>query len=462
MPTSIERQISETIGRSSQALVVLRKDWSVDAVASALALTRLIERSGKKVDMVADGFVPTRRIGFLPNTDRIAPEIRQARQFVISLDLSRAKVDELTYHLEGDRLNFRLTAKEGQFNERDVTARTAEFSYDLVVTVGAPDLGSLGRTFSDNADLFYRVPLVNIDRDPGNENYGGINFVDITAASCSELVHRLYASPDNDMTHDEDTATMLLGGLIDATRSFRSPHVTPRTLNTASELVAAGGRREEIVRHLYKTRSVSTLRLWGRTLARLKYDPETRLVWSLLLRQDFVHAGSTPESLPDVMDELMVNTPDAEIAGLIYEQDARDGEPAGICALITSERQSDVLGLVPDLKPEGNRRLARICFPGKTLQEAERLVLASLRQSVGKPKPRTETGNELPNDTTANVGGTKTDRPKSADTTDGSSRTETNRPDLLKELTAVLRPENLKAIDGSKSEATPRQPSTQR
>ncbi|OIO51488.1 MAG: hypothetical protein AUJ19_04340 [Parcubacteria group bacterium CG1_02_58_44] len=394
MSLTIEKQISESIGRSSQALVSFRKDWNVDTVGSALALAHLLEAAGKKVDVVADGFAATKRIGFLTGTDRITSELKQLRQFVISLDLSHAKVDELTYHLEGDRLNFRLTPKNGQFRDRDVTTRQTDFRYDLIFTVGTPDLGSLGRTFDDNSDLFYQVPLVNIDHSPDNLGYGNVNFVDITATSCAELVHRLYVSSENTVTHDGDTATMLLGGIIDSTRSFRTTNVTPRTLDTAAELVAAGGRRDEIVQHLYKIRTLSTLKLWGRALARLKYDPEIRMAWSLLVRQDFIHSGSTQDCLPDVMDELMANASEAEISGLIYEQDGVGGAPGGICALITSERQSNVMSLVSDLKPTGHRRMARICFPGIGLQEAEGLVLASIRRSMGRPnaRPQAELG----------------------------------------------------------------------
>ncbi|HCC21798.1 hypothetical protein A2480_00345 [Candidatus Uhrbacteria bacterium RIFOXYC2_FULL_47_19] len=470
MSLTIEKQISESIGRSNQILVAFRKDWNVDAVGSALALTHLLEAVGKKVDVVADGFTATKRIGFLPKTERISSELKQLRQFVISLDLSHAKVDELTYHLEGDKLNFRLTPKSGQFRDRDVTARQTDFRYDLVFTVGTPDLGSLGRMFDDNSDLFYQVPLVNIDHNPDNLGYGNINFVDITATSCAELIHRLYVSPENAVTHSEDTATMLLGGIIDSTRSFRATNVTPRTLDSAAELVAAGGRRDEIVHHLYKTRTISTLKLWGRALARLKYDPEIRMAWSLLVRQDFIHSGSNQDCLPDVMDELMANAPEAEISGLIYEQDGVGNTPGGICALITSERQSDVMSLVPDLKPEGHRRMARICFPGIGLQEAEGLVLASIRKSLGKYKTRSQI--ELKKDLNetktpsqdigikdAKPSSTPTNEPKKDDVPDDVATTttiDTEPPDLLKELTAALQTKNLKPISSGQLHNEPR------
>jgi nanoRNase/pAp phosphatase (c-di-AMP/oligoRNAs hydrolase) len=385
MALQTTQQIEDSISNSNHALVAFRKDWTVDAVASALALANLLEARGKKVDVVADGFVPTRQVAFLPNVARVTPEFGRLRKFVISLDVSKTPIDELTYHVENGRLNIHLTPKIGQFREADLTSRSADFKYDLIFTVGTPDFGSLGRLFSEHSDLFHDCPVVNIDHDAQNENYGNVNAVDITATSTAEIVHRLIAR-NGGGPHDEDTATALLAGIISATRSFRAATVTPLTLDIAAELVAAGARRDEIVQNLYKTRSLSTLKLWGRALARLKYDAETKTVWSLIVRQDFVHSGSDENCLPEVMSELMATAPEADIVGLIYERDAIGGTPSGVCAMVTSDRHADALGLVPDLRPEGHRRLARICFAEGNIQDAERAVLNSIRKSLGKVK----------------------------------------------------------------------------
>ncbi len=363
--------------------MTFRKDWTIDTVASALALARLLESRGKKVDIVADGFVPSKQVQFLPQLERVESQFGRLRKFVISLDMSRVPIDELTYDIEGEKLNIHVMPKTGQYQPSDVSSHAADFKYDLIFTVGAPDLGSLGTLFSEHSELFYHCPIINIDHDSQNEKFGNVNAVDITATSTAEIVHQLVACGERP---DEDTATMLLTGIIASTHSFRSAKVTPRTLDLAAELVAAGARREEIVQNLYKTRTLSTLKLWGRALARLKHDPETNMAWSLLVRQDFVHAGSDEDCLPDVMDELMVTAPEAEIVSLIYEKTGVDGAPAGVCAMVTSERHADALGLVPDLRPEGHRRLARICFNNNDIQAAEKAVLNSVRKSLGKTK----------------------------------------------------------------------------
>ncbi|MFH1047318.1 MAG: hypothetical protein V1738_03365 [Patescibacteria group bacterium] len=417
MAWQTEKQIDDAIDRSTHALVTFRKDWTVDTVASALALTRLLELRGKKVDIVSDDFLPSKQVAFLPTIERVERQFGRLQKFVISLDVSKVPIDELSYDVENGRLNIHVTPKTGQFQSKDVTSRSAEFKYDLIFTVGTPDLGSLGRIFSGQSDLFYKCPIINIDHDAQNENYGNINAVDITATSTAEIIHRVLAHSSRP---DEDTATMLLTGIIAATRSFRSPQVTPHTLDLAAELVAAGGRREEVVQNLYKTRTLSTLKLWGRALARLKHDPEIKMAWSLLVRQDFVHSGSSEDCLSDVMNELMITAPEAEIVGLIYESSDANGTPAGICAVVTSERHADALGLVPDLRPEGHRREARICFPEGSIQDAERTILNSIRKSLGKGQQPDFVGrlnrsvanlNTVINDHAINIPNTKVDLP---------------------------------------------------
>jgi nanoRNase/pAp phosphatase (c-di-AMP/oligoRNAs hydrolase) len=385
LPT--ERQFIETVKRSGHALVTFRRDWTVDAVSSALAAARAIRKLGKPVDVVSDGFEPTRQIRFLPGVSEIRPDFSNLEKLVITLDLSKTKLDELSYDMDGDKLRIFVTPKGGRFAQDDLSAASSEFRYDLIITVDTPDYRSLGRLFDSNAELFYKRPTLNVDHDPGNEMFGNINAVDITASSTAEILHGLFKKADEHFL-DEETATLLLTGMISKTRSFKSPAVTPRTLDVASELIAAGAKREEIVQNLYRTRTVPVLKLWGRALARLKHDPVTKTAWTLLVRQDFIHAGAGEESLPDIIDELIVNAPEAEVTAILYEQeDTKErGKVGGICALVSTERHADAMKLVSPLKPEGHRRLARVCFPGGTLPEAEKAVIISIGKALGKEK----------------------------------------------------------------------------
>lgn len=380
----------ETALASKHLLITFRKEWNVDAVASALALAAFFEKRGKRVDVVADGFATSKSIAFLPNVARILPRFSHLQKFVISLDVSKSKIDELSYDMEGDKLRINVTAKDGgHYDAADVTTATSEYKYDCIITLDTPDYAALGSLFTKNTELFYHRPVLNVDHDAANEQFGNFNAVDITATSTAECVYSLLKATGEHFL-SEDVATCLLAGIIFKTRSFKTASVTPKTLDISSALVAAGARRDEIVQNLYRTRSLSTLKLWGRALARLKFDPGLKMAWSLLVRQDFIHAGVSEEHLADVIDELMMNSPEAEIVGLLYEQEAENapGKVAGICALVSTEKHADALGLVAALKPDGTRKTARVCFPQTNIIEAEKAVLAAIGKSLGRTQSR--------------------------------------------------------------------------
>lgn len=379
-------QFEEALDRSRDILIAFRKEWSIDAVTSALALLRILEKKGKRVHVLSDGFETPKNLAFLPGIDGIHTELRQLQKFVVSLDTTKTALGELSYDTKDGKLHIYLTPKSGRYTHQDISTSHSDFRYDLIITVDTPDYASLHTPFRDHTDFFYGCPVVNIDHDPANEQYGNINLVDVTATSNAEMIYRIFKEKESHL-FDEDIATSLLAGVVSKTRSFKTPNVTPNTLSIASELMAAGARQEEVMRNLYRTRSLATLKLWGRALARLKYDPITRMTWTLLVRQDFIHAGADEKSLPDIIDELIVNSPEADIIGLLYEQDSPDTN--GVCAMVSSERYADALGLVAPLKPEGNRKLARIRFPNMTLADAERSVLQAVRASTGKQESHT-------------------------------------------------------------------------
>ncbi len=366
------QQILEAIKRSSRPLICVPRSAGADGYASAIGLARVLEKLDKKADIVAaDGATP-KNLHFLPGHEKVSPALENLRRFVIEIDASRTKVDELTYEMKDDKLIIHLSPKKGFWDAKDLNVSSSGYRYDLIVCLGAADLESCAHLYSDHPDFFYRTPILNIDHRAENEHFGQLNVVDLTAVSVSEVVHDLVEAIEPGLL-DEEVVTALLTGMISKTKSFKTKNVSPKTLQTASKLVAKGAKREAIVHNLYRTRSVPTLRLWGRALARLKVDAASSFVWTLLSQQDFLHAGAEEADLPDVIEELIASTPDAKVVALIYETAAHE-----IVAIIRAERPTDVLALTAALRPTGTREEVRVAFPDKTIVQAEKEIVACL------------------------------------------------------------------------------------
>jgi len=241
------------------------------------------------------------------------------RAFKMKLDVSQVPLSELMYDVKDNKLEITIVPKTGEWSPKDVTFRHGEDRYDLIIAVDCPDMNSLGRLFQNRADFFYRTPIIAIDCDPAHEHWGQINIVDLTAVSTTEILFDLFERWKADKI-DEEVATALLAGMIIKTQSFKTSNITPKTLQTASKLIAAGAKREKIVHSLWRTRTIPILKLWGKALSRLEQDVSLNLVWTSLCQQDFMEAGVDEKALQGIVDELVAYAPEAKVIVLAHEK----------------------------------------------------------------------------------------------------------------------------------------------
>jgi phosphoesterase RecJ-like protein len=312
------QQAIELIQRAERILIATRQPATTDALAAVASVLLFLNKAGKIADAVVQDFDPSKTPSFLRGLEAVRPTMGAVRAFEISLDVSQSQLDQLNYDVQDGRLKITLVPQAGEWSPKDVAFRHGQDRYDLVLALDCPDAHALGDIFREHADFLYRANIINIDRDPGNEHWGQLNLVDLTAVSTTEILFNLFTEWNRNLV-DENIATSLLAGMIAKTQSFRTSNVSPKTLQTASELVAMGARREEIVHGLWRTRTVPTLKLWGRALSRLETDRTTGLVWTSLTRQDFIEAGTDEKALDGVVRELVAYAPESKIVVLFHE-----------------------------------------------------------------------------------------------------------------------------------------------
>lgn len=370
------QQIQKSFEDSKYVLVIYNGKSNGDATASAIALKTLLEKMKKQVDIVAVNYTVPKNFHFLPHATSIKPAIAEAQKFIIKVDVSQSPIETISYDVRDGQLSIYLTPKHGSISKNELRTAQSAFKYDLIITLNTPDLESLGPAFINNTDLFYKTTIINIDHQANNERYGQVNLVDLTATSTAELLYRTFKKMYPDMI-DAELATALLTGMTVATKSFRNYNITPFTLQLASELITYGADREKIVQHLYRTRSLSTLKLWGQALIHLEHDPKHNIVWSTLTRDDFARSGATQDDLFGIIDELIGNSPEAKIIALMYENADQT-----ISAVVATEKNYDALELTKAFSSEGTKKTASIQFKGKTLKEAEAVLLNELRAKL--------------------------------------------------------------------------------
>lgn len=374
----LEKQVFHQLERAKSILIVFPGDWRSDAVAASLALFLYIKKLDKAVDIIGDQ--PGNKQGpliFLPAYKQITSCLENIQRFIVSVDISESKVSQIKYTIDEKYLNFIISPAAGWFKPENVSARAGEFKYDLIIVIGAADLESLGKLYDDNIEFFYKTTILNIDNQSANEEFGQINFVNLSALSVSEIIFYLLKNY-NQNNLDEDISTCLLAGIILESRNFKTPSLVPGTLLAASELISIGARREEIVNHLYRSRSLKSLRLWGKILNNLQTAKKGDLLWSHLSKSDLKNSGAEAEEIGDVMDELLADLPDAKLAVILYEsEDKKTG------LVIYSLKNVNALRVAAGFSPTGNPKIASAQI-NYSLQESINKVIPELISQLDK------------------------------------------------------------------------------
>ena len=380
--TEIE-QLKKIIEDKKHILIVFRADGRGDAIGSALAWQLYLTEHGKQADVVCADFALPDSFKFLKGAESIKKSLGNLQKFIILVDGKKAGIKELSYDVKDEKLRIFITAKEGSVSKEDITTMQSEFKYDLIFALDAPDPASLGNIFFNNTDFFARTPIVNIDHKAGNEHFGGINFVDITASTTAELSYGLFQKMAMDRVTPE-IANALLAGMIAGTNSFKKPNVRPAALSIASELVNLGADRGNIIKNLYQTKSIAAFRLWGAVLSHLQHDYSLGLVWSIITRDDFARTGAKENDLEPIVDELIANSAAAQSTLLLYERPEADetGKHAIQGLFQTKKNNFDSHAVLAKFKPKGEKNNATFkIMENKTLKEAEEEIIQILKQN---------------------------------------------------------------------------------
>lgn len=300
-------QFAELARKAERPIILLPSHPSKDALAAGFALFHSFKQTGKTPTIAGENFRKyAEDVPFLLIPETIIESLSGVREFVLVFNTEHN--DIIGARNERDEKEFRIfiTPSNGTIDPRDFSFIPAQFPFDIVFVLGSPDRESLGKLYEENSDIFYEIPVVNIDNKSENEQFGQINIVDLTASSVSEIMTDLLEkSTQQSLT--ETIAECLLAGIMSATESFQKKNTTPKSLHTASHLMECGADREKLVLHLYKTQPLSSLRLWGRVMSNLKWDESMKLAFAGITLEDFVETRSKSDDLPQILEKIKNN-----------------------------------------------------------------------------------------------------------------------------------------------------------
>ena len=192
-----------------------------------------------------------------------------------------------------------------------VSRPDAEMVYDVVIIVDCSDLQRIGRIV---ALLPHPCPpILQIDHHITNIFFGTHNLVALVASTC-ELLFELFVSMTEKISHG--IAMSLLTGIVTDTLGFRTPNVTPRTLEVASQLMSSGANLPLITMNALNLLPIKMLELWRVLLNNLRF--EEGLVWSTVSLKERYQIGVGSKDTAG-LNSILGNVEEATMSAIFSE-----------------------------------------------------------------------------------------------------------------------------------------------
>jgi bifunctional oligoribonuclease and PAP phosphatase NrnA len=239
----------------------------------------------------------------------VAAEIRRRQRFVVASH-ARPDGDAIGSSL-AMALALRRLGKEARVVSRDGVPPPMQVfpgveSIEVVDRVDNPgeatiilECGDAQRTGIAGLERGY---IINIDHHPGNALYGAMNWLDMSAAACGEMVFELIGALGVSLT--PEIATHVYIAILTDTGAFHYSNITPRTFDICRQCVEAGVNAPAVARCIFDSNNLARLKLYGAVLHRMQLDPSGRIATVYVDQQLVRECGGTYEDT-----EGLVNLP---------------------------------------------------------------------------------------------------------------------------------------------------------
>jgi phosphoesterase RecJ-like protein len=151
--------------------------------------------------------------------------------------------------------------------------------------------------------------------------YGALNWFDVSAAACGEMVFDLVRALGVPLTLE--IATHIYLAILTDTGSFHYSNITPRTFDICRLCLEAGVDPPVVARTIFDSNSLARLRLHGAVLNRMQLDPSGRIATLWVDRALTEQLGATYDDT-----EGLINVPLTvkEIVAVAFFKEQAPGE----------------------------------------------------------------------------------------------------------------------------------------
>lgn len=252
-----KQQIVEKIKSSTNILVTVSSDPSVDALSAALGLTILLNKLDKHATAVFSGSIPA-AITFLDPEKTFEATTDSLRDFIIALD--KEKADHLRYKVEGDVVKIFITPYRTTITDKDLEFSQGDYNVELVLALGVDNQAHLDKALESHGRILHDATVATVSAGDQIGQLGSLDWHDEQASSLSEMLVSLGDALKSDKPIlDKQIATALLTGIVAATDRFSNTKTSSKVMTVAAQLMAAGADQQLIATKLQESHAIDTL-----------------------------------------------------------------------------------------------------------------------------------------------------------------------------------------------------------
>jgi hypothetical protein len=252
--TNVKQQIIDKLKDSSNVLVTVNTNPSVDELSAALGLTLFINKLNKHATAIFSGDVPP-AIEFLNPEKTFENTVDSLRDFIIALD--KEKADHLRYKVVDDMVKIFITPYRTTISQDDLDFSQGDYNVELVIAIGVQSEADLDRALESHGRILHDATVAAVSIDTST-NLGGLEWVDANVSSYSEMLLSLVQSIKSDKKMlDEQIATAFLTGIVAATDRFSNNRTSSDVMTVAAQLMAAGANQQLIATQLEENQTIS-------------------------------------------------------------------------------------------------------------------------------------------------------------------------------------------------------------
>lgn len=247
------------------------------------------------------------------------------------------------------------------------TAMRVNGPYDAVILL---ECDGVDRARIQGLDSFF---LINIDHHASGRPYAGLNWIDRSAASVGELVHRLVRAAGATVT--PEMARCLYTTVLTDTGGFCYGATNESTFELARDLVLAGADPIAIAQEICFSIQTSKILLLGAAIANLKR--EGRLAWLWVTHQDMLRTCAMEEDCEGIVNFALC------ISGVEAAAFLRELPDHRVRLSLRSKGRIGVAAIAKQLGGGGHETAAGCVLAGP-LRPALDSILALLRDAMSE------------------------------------------------------------------------------